>query len=68
MTDHIASVVNDYRAAFTWTARCTCEWEELHSVAAAADRAVEEHMQRCMPPAATETPPPTSPTTGEGSE
>jgi len=42
---HIASVVNDYRAAFSWAARCSCGWEELHSLAIVADRAVENHMR-----------------------
>lgn len=43
---HIASVVNDYRAASSWAARCSCGWEELHSVAAAADRSAENHMRQ----------------------
>lgn len=44
-TQHIASVVNDYRAAFTWAARCSCGWEEFYSLAVVADRAAEEHMR-----------------------
>lgn len=48
MTEHIASVVNDYRAALSWAARCSCGWEELHSLAVVADRAAENHMRQFM--------------------
>jgi hypothetical protein len=50
---HIASVVNDYRRAFTWAARCSCGWEEFHSLAVVADSAAEAHMRKALAGSAT---------------
>lgn len=49
MTDHTVTVVDEYRRAFPWTARCSCGWEESYNAESVAARVAQEHEQRRRP-------------------
>jgi hypothetical protein len=46
VTDHVVTVVDEYRRASPWTARCSCGWEESYNAEIVAVRVAQEHEKR----------------------